>query len=301
MAKASDKESGSHQALFSGTMDIKEMDELLNLYRELYPLSSTELEPVGEYRLPGIDEAGMRLEEGFTLLQPKDLMPSADDLNRRGSAVLEILSRHSDKEEAIGRLAAGLKDPELLPSLVALYLEEGEEKLREEMVSNRDMDEELGLFLVFNTMKGSFRRVGKSTRKASFESWEKGMCPVCGGLPAVACLRGEEGQRHLICHRCEAIWRFARLQCPFCGNTDHQSLGYFTLEDGNPIVRVDFCGECSSYVKSWDIREMEEVLPEYEDLKTIGYDLAAEGEGYRRGAPNIFGIWIGFDGKEEKA
>jgi formate dehydrogenase maturation protein FdhE len=83
--------------------------------------------------------------------------------------------------------------------------------------------------------------------------------------------------------------------CPYCGNSDHDNLGFFTVEGGQDTLRVDFCNNCKGYIKTWDIRERENLHPEVEDLKTARYDLAAEGEGYRRGAPNIFGVWVGFD------
>ncbi|UCF30148.1 MAG: formate dehydrogenase accessory protein FdhE [bacterium] len=294
MGKASNMESGPYRALFSGDMDVEGMEEILQLYRDLFPLSGQALKPAREYRMPTGEEVSMRLEEGFTLLQPEDLMPSTEEVYRTAIEVMGILSRHSDREEAMGMLAEEVKREEFLPSLVALYLRGGEESLRAEIGSDPRVDPELCLFLIFNIVKGSFRENGRVLAEVSLTPWEKETCPVCGGVPAVAYLSGEEGQRHLVCHRCEARWRFTRIQCPFCGNRDHETLGYFTLEGGDPILRVDFCEECGKYIKSWDVRQREDLLPEYEDLKSISYDMAAEEEGYRRGAPNIFGVWVNF-------
>ncbi len=299
MPKSSDNQPDPSRSLFEGSMDVEGMEDVLELYRELYPLSSTGLKTKAKIRIPSDKETEMRLEEGFTLLEPVDLMPVKKELKGRAAAVLKALSRHSERNDAILRLQDGLKDPDFAPSLVRAYLEGGEEGLRKEIQSRRGIDEELGLFLVFNTIKGSFKRAGLMRGDVSAKGWEKGTCPVCGGLPAVACLTGEEGQRHLICHRCEARWRFPIITCPFCGNNDHRSLGYFTVEDGDPVARVDFCTQCSGYIKSWDIREREDVFPQYEDLRTISYDMAAESEGYQRGGPNIFGISISFGGAEE--
>jgi len=38
---------------------------------------------------------------------------------------------------------------------------------------------------------------------------------------------------------------------------------------------------------------MGDMHPEVDDLKTPGFDRGVEEEGFSRGAPNIYGVWIG--------
>lgn len=291
---------GVREVLFSGRMDMEEMKQVLDLYRDLYPVTEKALKPKGRLRLPGSDEAVMRLREGFTLLDPEDLVPAEKALHKKAGEILEILSKHSGGKGSPAASADFLEDRELLAGFVKTYLEDGEEKLRKDMGSDPSLNPELVLFVVFNAVKGSFRDAGAVLEVVDTGDWEHGLCPVCGGAPAVACLEGEAGKRYLICHRCETRWRFARVMCPYCGNREHENLGFFTVEGGPENLRVDFCDNCKGYIKTWDLRESENTHPEVEDLMTARYDLAAEGEGYRRGAPNIFGIWVGFDLNESE-
>src|SRR3989454_9359488 len=55
--------------------------------------------------------------------------------------------------------------------------------------------------------------------------WAYGDCPVCGGWPALAEIRGLDGSRHLRCGGCGGDWRTEWLLCPFCGERDHGNLG----------------------------------------------------------------------------
>jgi FdhE protein len=114
---------------------------------------------------------------------------------------------------------------------------------------------------------------------------------------------GEGGRRYLICFRCETHWRYRRLGCPFCGKEDPEHSGYLYSEDENyKNLSANVCGSCSSYIKAWRIEgdDPGEMHPEIEDLKTPGFDRAIEEEGFSRGAPNIYGVWIGFLGEESE-
>ena len=294
---ATSKETGSNpiNALFHGKMDLEGMDEVLDLYRDLSTLTAKALKPEKKFRSPGRDESEMRLKEGFTLLQPAEIIPSDRAMVKRAEEILEALRRHSDDVDNQESKTKILTDKGPFRKMVETYLVDGEKKLRECGLVPSSLNPEVALFTVFNVLKGTFRDVSAAFGNVDTSGWEHGFCPVCGGGAAVATLEGEGGKRHLICHRCETRWRFRRIMCPFCGNGDHEKLGFFTLEEGDSRLRVDFCNTCSGYIKTWDAGEGSEVYPEMEDLKTPGYDLAAEGEGYRRGAPNIFGVWVGFD------
>ncbi|NOY87294.1 MAG: formate dehydrogenase accessory protein FdhE [Deltaproteobacteria bacterium] len=294
---ASSNETGSNaiQALFQGEMDMEGMEEVLELYRALSTLNAKALKPGKKFHAPGGDEAEMRLKEGFILLQPAEIIPSEKALLNRAVEILEVLKLHSDHEGEKEEASNLLEGKGLFRKMVENYLVDGEDRLRERGVIPQSLNSEVALFTVFNVLKGTFKDISRAFGNVDTSDWEHGFCPVCGGGPAVATLEGEGGKRHLICHRCETKWRFGRILCPFCGNSDHEKLGFFTLEDGDSRLRVDFCNSCRGYIKTWETGEDDNGHPEVEDLKTPGYDLAAEGEGYRRGAPNIFGVWVGFD------
>ncbi|MFA5316895.1 MAG: formate dehydrogenase accessory protein FdhE, partial [Dehalococcoidales bacterium] len=59
------------------------------------------------------------------------------------------------------------------------------------------------------------------------DSWRRGYCPVCGGMPDLSYLESKNGARWLVCSRCDAEWGFQRMECPYCGNLDNKTLAYY--------------------------------------------------------------------------
>ncbi len=112
------------------------------------------------------------------------------------------------------------------------------------------------------------------------ELWRRGYCPVCGGKPDLAFLDRERGARWLLCSRCDAQWLFQRLQCPYCGTQDQDSLSYLSDEEG--VYRVYLCDECHSYLKAVDLRKKAgEITPRAERAETLDLDRQARLRGYK--------------------
>jgi uncharacterized protein YbaR (Trm112 family) len=108
--------------------------------------------------------------------------------------------------------------------------------------------------------------------------WRRGNCPICGGRPNFALLDAESGARSLMCSRCDSLWPFSRIVCPFCTGEDRPM--YYSSEHG--VHRLYVCSRCKSYLKAVDLRKVRRVVnPLVERLVTIGMDLAAHEEGYR--------------------
>ncbi len=108
--------------------------------------------------------------------------------------------------------------------------------------------------------------------------WRRGYCPVCGGQPHFSAFRGE-GERSLLCSRCNAEWPFARMQCPFCGTADHNQLAYYPSQDN--VYRLYVCKACHRYLKAIDLRQAEGRTLAAEPILTVDMDLSARKEGYR--------------------
>ena len=101
----------------------------------------------------------------------------------------------------------------------------------------------------------------------------------------MARLAREEGQRLLWCDLCDVQWRFPRITCPFCGNSDHEKLGYLQ-SDELPNYRIDVCEVCHGYLRAKDERNLPEgdrVDFTIEDVGTLHLCMAAEKQGYRTG------------------
>lgn len=109
------------------------------------------------------------------------------------------------------------------------------------------------------------------------EQWRRGYCPLCGGQPYFSALQGE-GERSLLCSRCNTEWPFVRMQCPFCGNADHSQRAYYPGQDG--VYRLYVCRACRRYLKTIDLRQAEGRVLAVEPILTVGMDLAARQEGY---------------------
>ena len=147
-----------------------------------------------------------------------------------------------------------------------------------------DGDEEEPLLVALNTALKPFLAAQAEALLPYVDQslWRRGYCPICGSAPNLAVLRGEGGARWLVCARCDAEWRFQRLQCPFCGTKEQGSLGYFP--DAQGLYRLYVCEECKGYIKGIDLRHSQsEVLIPLEWISTLDLDRQACELGYKAG------------------
>jgi FdhE protein len=139
------------------------------------------------------------------------------------------------------------------------------------------------LFLARNCLRPSIEWTadGLSRRFPLPKDWLRGYCPLCGSLPALLYLEGE-GERKAHCSWCATHWELHRLQCPYCDNRHHESLGYLSIE-AEPHYRAQYCRICKSYFKLIDTREM--LDPPYyplEEWTTLHLDLLARQAGWQQ-------------------
>ena len=287
----------ARRTLFSGGLDVEGMDDVLALYCDLYNLNENSPLLKRDQRELTEEEARMRLAEGFTLIDPEEILPGAQGVADRVRDVVQILSRHSDDPDVLMEDLANLTvEPGRLCESVRTFLSKGEDALRKSLALIDDVNPEVVMFVLFNALKSFFLEAAARCVQIDKSAWEKGYCPVCGGEPAVSYLIGEGGKRYLVCFRCETHWRYRRLACPYCGHENPKGSVYLYSEDADyRTLSASVCSECRSYIKVWRAEgdELGDMHPEVEDLKTPGFDRSVENEGYLRGAPNIYGLWIG--------
>lgn len=110
------------------------------------------------------------------------------------------------------------------------------------------------------------------------DAWQRPRCPVCGGKPSFACLARDNGARSLLCSRCNAVWQYGRVGCPFCAATGEQL--YYMSDDRR--YRLYLCDACRHYIKTIDLRETgADVCLPVENLVTVSMDIAAREKGFR--------------------
>jgi FdhE protein len=160
------------------------------------------------------------------------------------------------------------------------------EETIEQVAAESGLDKSILSFFLQSSIRPSIEAGVEQLRgELDPETWRKGHCPVCGSLPFLSLLKGEEGKRYLLCSFCGYQWRADRLCCPACDNKDQGSLGYFCGE-GEETFRIDLCDRCHRYIKTIDYRNLEESDPCLEDLATLHLDVLAAQKGYRRAVSN---------------
>jgi len=121
--------------------------------------------------------------------------------------------------------------------------------------------------------------------------WPQGYCPICASWPILAERRGLDRSRRLRCGRCAAEWEVQWLYCIYCGEQDHQRLGFLEPDNRGEMLKVETCVTCKGYLKS--ISSLQG-FPAFElllqDLETIELDLVALDRGYRRPATSGFAL-----------
>jgi FdhE protein len=113
-------------------------------------------------------------------------------------------------------------------------------------------------------------------------TWPYGHCPVCGGPPTLAELRGLDGSWHLRCRCCGGDWETEWLRCPFCGERDHRVLGSLVSPRTLERQKVEVCAGCRRYLKT--ITTFAPMRPEHvmlHDLATLVLDVAVLEHGYK--------------------
>ncbi len=261
---------------------------VLNLYLKiLEEQNKTKLEEKNiVYQVDTAEVIKEKLRNGFPIIVRQKLkvnLTTSVELFFRLSGIFEDSAEIKNIEKAF------LENREKLSKLLEkIFL--GEEDFVINEIKNAGLNSELFIFLA----RLSIQPLGKvlSSQLKNFvdeKLWLQGYCPICGGKPNIAELRGEEGKKYLHCSFCSYEWLYKRLSCPFCNNDDHQTLGYFYAENEEGY-RIDICDKCKKYIKTIDSRKLNQptclaggrVNLEIEDWCTLHLDLIAKEKNYQK-------------------
>jgi len=266
------------RALTAAREKHEELGELLDFYHDLFEVQFEAKSSLPEPEIRDQMAARWRLEGGIPQLTFDQLGIAPDDFAKTVDKVTDVLMRHNPgwHIEKPGRSAEEQVELarevfETWDTLTTRRSEQGEER------TSLWADHPTALAVGFALAPYLQRAAEAILPTLDLSLWVQGYCPICGGRPNFSLFEPERGARQLMCSRCNCLWMYSRVGCPFCKSKEKQS--YYPSEDG--VYRLYVCPSCHRYLKTMDLREMARpVFPAVERLVTIGMDLAAQQQGY---------------------
>ncbi len=227
------------------------------------------------------DTAAAKLASGIPLLRGEAFEVDVPSFRQRWRGACAAVQRHQQAE--MGRaLAEAMQRGQLDPEELVREVLAGRPKGVHARADVLGLDSGLTAAVLSLTLFPVLSHVSDtllSLRQAI--PWGHGYCPACGSWPLLGEFRGLEQTRFLRCGLCAAEWEFARLLCPFCGNRDHETLGYFAVEGEESRYRAATCAECRGYVKMLStLTALDGPRLLVANVATLHLDLAAAERGY---------------------
>jgi FdhE protein len=252
--------------------------ELAGELNDLLPLLYAE--PVHEAS-PTIDadKGGDKLASGVPLLRDEPVAIDVPSFVRRAQRLTKILQRRRPDAASVQK---ALSNGKLDPAWLIAEILTGRTRAFYERAEELGLDVPLTATVVWLTLFPVMCHLRTALAPLRREmGWRQGFCPTCGAWPKLGEFRGLEQTRFLRCSLCADEWEFPRLRCPFCGNSEHQQLGYLHVEGEESQHRAATCEGCRHYVK------MQATLSAFSapqllvaDLATMHLDLAAAERSY---------------------
>jgi len=262
--------------------------EILNFYQKVREEQekikvSLKLEPVHLKK----EWKELLTKEGFPLLERKDFPIDIEASINLFQSLCQIgKDANPHMAEQVKKIEEAIENKRI--DRKKLLRESVEEAKAEQIANELGLDKKICSFFTQESIRPSIEAgIEKISNELETETWLKGFCPICGSLPLLNLLKEEVGKRSLLCSFCGYQWRIERLFCPFCNNKEQESLHYFYAE-GEETYRIDLCDKCHQYIKTIDLRKIEEIDSTLEDLATLHLDILAIQKGYKRPIPNLW-------------
>lgn len=263
---------------------------MLDLYEKIYTAqeeSKNEIKPT-DFSIS--DEVlAIKLKEQFPLINISQFLIDKNVSEKLFKNICGILlESESELSESAKKIAGLIENRQINhDKIFSEFLLENEDYFSG-IEKEFDIDKTMLGFIIYNSLKPSLSMFSEKI-SACLEKdavWEKGYCPVCGSMPEISTFE-EDGKRFLVCGFCSHKWASKRIYCPFCENSDHETLQYFDIE-GEEEYRVDTCGKCKNYIKTIDLKKTtRKIYLPLESKVTPYIDLKFEEMGYAPGNKKI--------------
>jgi transcription elongation factor Elf1 len=264
------------QALATAQEQHQELVELLEFYSDLYEVQFQAKASMAEPSIDGQMAMDRRLEAGIPQLTFDRLELAAKPFAGLALQVAGVLLRHNPTWQLAPEQWAPQELLTLAREVFDTWPTLAEVGTNEGSVNASPLRSRQALSVSFALAPYLQRAAEAILPHLDLTSWGRGTCPICGGRPNLALLEKQRGARQLMCARCDALWSYQRIGCPFCGSKEKQV--YYPSKD--EVYRLYVCPDCHQYLKTVDLRGVyREVHPRVERLLTVGMDLAVQREG----------------------
>jgi FdhE protein len=270
--------------LEQGSPDLRDAAQL---YKAILPLlRDTDLHVKAVSHGP--DQVREKMEQDLPVLDGIELeleeQAVCNLMARLAGAVEKSRAGNPHRAEDARRVKEAVENKNLdIPSLLP-YVAAGERGPVRSAAISLQLDPDLVWILAQNALKPALREWCRQLALPADDiKWDKGICFVCGASATLAELQGNNQAKHLRCGQCGADWPFRRLQCMYCGNEDHNTIGCLYMESQREKMHVEVCDKCHGYLKVIAAYSPTpaEMLP-VEDLATLHLDFIAQERGYNR-------------------
>ena len=224
----------------------------------------------------------LRFSQGMTLMNEGIFPLATDSMEKVRDRMIPILSKAFPKiRPVLRKLKAALKKNQLDLKNCMENMLQSRDELISQTASRLETDPLTLKVILGQLLKPLVEKQAENLRSVIQNlNWKKGYCPVCGSFPVLSYLKGDEGQRWLICGLCSHEWRFMRTQCPFCENEDPKKSELCFVED-RASERAEICHQCKRYLVGIDLRKYPyEFIPEVAISGMMYLDVLVQEKGF---------------------
>ena len=260
-----------------------ELAKVIKLYQKIFTIQESVRQKAKPTLEVSLEESFKKLISGRYIVEGTAPVIDAELFSKTAKIMGEAFSEVSGDTFPVDRLLSLPEfKPEAISGLATKIINNDDIAFLKQFSLKSSYNQETVFLFIFSLLVPFFQKEAMKYQKVIEEAqWLKGHCPFCGNQPQYSRFHKEDGRRLLFCPLCRSQWRFLRMVCPFCNNSDHSKLRQFDIEK-DAAHRADVCDNCQRYIKTTNERASgKESIPQVENVVTIALDYLAEKEGFK--------------------